>query len=194
MRRNKTILLSIGAIAITAASLLLFNRQTDSKVSAPHYKSMKIKQKENLFTDLKCLSPVDKATGKISSAFVLREESHVSPKGVPFRDVYVGIKITHPVGMIYSMQAVSYRQDACRSFLTLYYDNEDYDPLHNKFDQASANDIQLLWSKWQLENIPGWREYQQKRLNKPRVGLAEEEYLAFQKLGFKMPKKWEKLK
>jgi hypothetical protein len=194
MKRNKTVLLSAVAIAITAASLLFCSRQIDSNASAPVYKSMMAKPNEKSFTDLKCLSAVSKAIGKISSASIIREESHISPKGVPFRDVYVGIKISHPSGIIYSMQAISYRRGVCRSFITLYYDNEDYDPLHNNFDQKSAEDIQLLWSKWQLENIPGWREYQQKRLNISGVGLAQEEFIAFQKLGFKMPKKWKKLK
>ncbi|NJM75586.1 MAG: hypothetical protein HC852_07175 [Acaryochloridaceae cyanobacterium RU_4_10] len=131
----------------------------------------------------------------VREAFILRDENHVNPKGVKYRDVLVVLKIVTHDEAVYALQAVDYRKGGCNAYYTSIEDGEESNPLSRVFtDENAALETQLIWDKWRLANIPNWKNQMQKYLNRPKVQLAKEEYLSLKQLGFKMPKKWQEIK
>jgi hypothetical protein len=193
--KHKVILSSLAVFALCGAGLFLFNRESSSlKASEPLYRTQSsiLSQKYKEFTDLKCLATSD--ISRIREAIVLRETSHINPKGTLSRTVFVVLKNVIQDGTFYTLHGLDYRNGECYDFYTTIGDEEESNPLSRVFSPKNALEIQLLWDKWRLANIPNWRAKTQKYLNRPRVQLAKEEYLSLKQLGFKMPKKWEEVK
>lgn len=191
----KVIFSSLAALALCSAGLFLLNRETSSlKASEPLYRSQgsNLSQKYKQFTDLKCLASADNSD--VRETFILRDTNHVNPKGVRYRDLLVVIKSVNQEGTFYTLQAIDYRKGGCNAYYSTIGDEEESNPLSRVFSPKHALEIQLIWDRWRIENVPGWRAKTQKYLNGTRVQLAKEEYLSLKELGFKMPKKWEEVK
>ncbi len=191
----KLIISLLTVIDLGSLGLWLSNRYTPSKASVPIYRSMTASmstQENKPFTDLKCIGVA--GDPEFRGAFILRDTNHVNPKGVKYRDVLVAQKIVNQDGTFYGLKAVDYRKGECDVYYTSIEDGEESNPLSRVFSPQHALEIQLIWDKWRLANIPNWKAKMQKYLNRPKVQLAKEEYLSLKQLGFKMPKKWEEVK
>jgi hypothetical protein len=194
MKSKTLILFTCVAGVFLAVSFFIQNRyQSKSKASEVTYTTIHGKESiEPPFTDFKCLAPSETLT--VKKAFILRDLKKTSPKGVPYRDVLVAVTHNPPYQITYILEAVDYRKGECGAYYTTIGDEEESNPLSRVFSPQHALEIQLIWDKWRLKNIPGWKNRIQKRLNKPKVQLAKEEYLSLKQLGFKMPKKWQEIK
>jgi hypothetical protein len=196
MKHKLKFILPLAAIGLFGTGILVFSRVMDaSKANEPSYRSIGTKislPKNKPFTDMKCLAHSEYPSDR--EAFLLRDTSHTSPKGVPFRDVLVAVKTVTPHDTYYTLQVIDYRKGECGAYFTTIGDEEESNPLGRLFPPDEAVEAQLLWDKWRLANIPNWRTDMQKMLNRPKVQLAKEEYLSLKQLGFKMPKKWQEIK
>jgi hypothetical protein len=189
------ILSSLTVLFLCGIGLFLFNRESlPLKASEPRYRtqSTDLFNKNKQFTDLKCLASSD--TSRIREALILRDKNHINPKGVRYRDVLVAVKSVTQEGTFYTLHAVDYRKGECSTYYTTIGDEEESNPLNRSFSAKQSLEIQLIWDKWRLTNVPNWRAKMQKYLNRPKVQLAKEEYLSLKQLGFTMPKKWEEIK
>lgn len=194
MKPKLKFILPLAAIALCGTGISFFSRGTNTtKANEPSYRNIAAEPitRNEPFTDLKCLAHSEYPYEK---AFILQSTNKTSPKGVPFRDVLVAAKTKTPYKTFYTLQALTYKRGECRTFFTTIGDEEESNPLSRLFPPDEAVEVQLLWDKWRLANIPNWRANMQKMLNQPRVQLAKEEYLSLKQLGFKMPKKWEEVK
>jgi hypothetical protein len=194
MKRKILIVLSSAVAVLLASAPFILNRYPlQSKASEPIYKSIYERQSNNTsYKDLKCLATEDTST--IQEALILRDLKKISPKGVPYRDVLVAVKHVIHGEAIYTLHAVDYRKGECGSYYSTIGDEEESNPLSRVFSDQHALEIQLIWDKWRLENIPSWKSRMQKYLNRPNVQLAKEEFMSLKQLGFKMPKKWKEIK
>jgi hypothetical protein len=192
--RFKMIALPLVAFTILGVGLFVLNRNAGlSKASGVLYTStspLSVSKYEK-FQDLDCLSP--QPDGEVRDTFVLRKRNSISPKGVPVKDYLVALKVVTPHETFYDMQAVAYRNGVCRSYYSGFGDEVPH-PLSRVFEIDQSREIQLIWERWKLENISGWREKMQKRLNRPLPMLSDEEVWALKQLGYKMPKKWQEVK
>jgi hypothetical protein len=189
--KNKTIALALASVFIVVAGYFLVNNSGSSEAKKVKYSAMSEKSSEKAFNDLKCLVNVGKKENV--TATIIQEESGISPKGVKFRDIYVAIKERIPgMPMGYSMERISYRNGVCKSILQRSLDiGNDGETISFMYGDKRAQEIQYIWSKWQYDNIPGWKEYKQKELEKPNPSIAKEEISALKKLGFSIPKNLE---
>ena len=196
MKKKESIIFLSFIIAFSCGFAFFFSNRNPlpSKASEPNYKSLNssISKQNPLFSDLKCIATSDRSN--IREAYVLRELHKTSPKGVPYRDLLVAIKYIADYDIFYALQAIDYRKGLCRAYYTTIGDEEEFSPLSRKFSPEDALDAQLIWDKWRLKNIPDWKNKMQKRLDRPKVQLAKEEYLSLKQLGFKMPQKWQEIK
>jgi hypothetical protein len=194
MKSKALILFSVTAGVCLAVSFFVQNKYPSKlKASEVIYTSMYGKEShEPPFTDFKCLATSDPST--IKEALILRDLKKVTPKGVPYRDVLVAVKHNPPYESIYTLQAVDYRKGECSTYYTTIGDEEESNPLSRVFTPEQSLEIELIWDKWRLKNVPNWKQTMQKYLNGLKVQLAKEEYLSLKQLGFKMPKKWQEIK
>ena len=182
------------ALALFGGSAFLLNRQPSSSTASPLYKSAtaELTTKYKQFTDRKCL-----ASARPQDAVrldILRDETKVNPKGVSHRAVWVAMKVVNEEGTFYTFQIIDYRKGTCAATFSTVGDEEESNPFSRHFMvPEQALEAQLIWDKWQLENVPNWRQKTQRYLNGSKVQLAKEEYLSLQQLGFKMPEKWEEI-
>jgi hypothetical protein len=191
----KIIFSSLATLSLCSAGIFHFNRESSSlKASEPRYRTQgtNLSQKYKQFTDLKCLASADNSD--VRETFILRDTNHINPKGVRYRDLLVVIKSVNQSGTFYTLQAIDYRKGGCDAYYSTIGDEEESNPLSRVFSPKHALEIQLIWDKWRLKNVPNWRAKMQKYLNGPRVQLAKEEYLSLKQLGYKMPKKWQEVK
>jgi hypothetical protein len=191
----KTLILFSSAVGVLLAiSFFIQNKYpSKSKASEVTYTTMYGKKShEPPFTDLKCLAPTETLT--VNKAFILRDLKKTSPKGVPYRDVLVAVTHNPPYQTTYILEAVDYRKGECSTYYTTVGDEEESNPLNRSFSPEQSLEIQLIWDKWRLKNVPGWRSKVQTYLNGSKVQLAKEEYLSLKQLGFTMPKKWQEVK
>jgi hypothetical protein len=191
----KIIFTSLSVLSLCSVGLFLFSREPSPlKASEPRYRTQSTNpsNKYKQFTDLKCLATSD--ISRIREALILRDTNHVNPKGVRYRDVLVAVKSVTQEGTFFTLHAVDYRKGECSTYYTTIGDEEESNPLNRSFSPEQSLEIQLIWDKWQLANIPKWRDKMQRRLNRPAVQLAKEEYLSLKQLGFTMPKKWQEIK
>jgi hypothetical protein len=187
MKTNTTVLI-FATITIAITGYFLLSNSGSSEEKKVQYSSMIQKPKEKAFTDLKCLANIDKS--KNIKASIIQEESGISPKGVKYRDVFVAKKETiSGMPISYSMQRIVYTNGVCESILTRQMDigSED-ESISSMYGKERGIKIQYIWSKWQYDNIPGWKEYKQKELKSSKTFLSEEEIPALKKLGFSVPK------
>ena len=194
MKIKTLVSLFSAAAFLLIVSLFIQNRNSSqSKASEVPYLTMAAKESSDRpFTDLKCLAPSEPAT--VKEAFILRDVHETSPKGVPYREVLVAVSHLPPYQTMYILQAVGYRLGKCSAYYTTVGDEEESNPLSRSFSPEHALEIQLIWDKWRVKNIPDWKSKTQKYLNGSKVQLAKEEYLSLKQLGFSMPKKWEEVK
>jgi hypothetical protein len=196
MKSKLKFILPLAAIALCSTGILIFSRGgSTTKASEPNYRSIGAKigpQKNKPFTDTKCLAHSEFSLSR--EAFILRDTNHISPKGVPFRDVLVAVRSVAPHETYYTLQVIDYRKGECGAYFTTIGDEEESNPLSRLFPPKEAIEVQLLWDRWRLANIPNWRVKMQRMLDRPKVQLAKEEYLSLKQLGFKMPKKWQEIK
>jgi hypothetical protein len=180
-------------VFLCGAGLVLATRKIEStKAGELEYKRMTSSTKgQKKFDRLDCLAPLGQ--GRIVDTFVFRETSYVSPRGLPNKDYLVALKVEDHGVIKYSFQAVGVNKKYCSAYYT-GPDDEVPNPLSRKFDKKTSREIQFLWEKWRLDNIPGWRETMQNYLSNRKPILSEEEVFSLRKLGFKMPKKWEEIK
>jgi hypothetical protein len=194
--KRKTLMVLSSIAAIIGGSVFFLSNRTPlvSKASETNYQSLSsiISKQNPPFIDINCIATADKSS--IREAYILRELHKTSPKGVPYRDLLVAIKYYADYDTFYALQAIDYRKGECSSYYTTVGDEEESNPLGRHFSAQKALEIQLIWDKWRLGNIPDWKNKMQKRLNRPKVQLAKEEFLSLKQLGFKMPKKWEEVK
>ena len=196
LKTNLKILLSALALALCGGAVFILNRQpSPSTASEPVYKSATadVTQKYKQFTDRKCL-----ASARPQDAVrldILRDETKTNPKGVRHRSVWVAMTVVNEEGTFYALQIIDYRKGNCGMAFSTVGDEEESSPFSRLFmDPDQALEAQLIWDKWQLENVPNWRQKMQRYLNRSKVQLAKEEYLSLQQLGFKMPDKWEEIR
>jgi hypothetical protein len=189
----QTLTVSAFAIALGCGGLFLSTRKVEpSKASEPSYKSISSNvSAHQKFERLDCLAPLGK--GKITDTFVMREQDYISPKGVPTKDFLVALKIEDHGITTYSFQAVGFRRDTCLAYYT-GPDDEVPNPLSRTLSKKNSREIQLLWEKWRLENIPGWRKTMQNYLSHRKPILSDEDVYALKQLGYKLPPKWEEIK
>lgn len=195
MKRKTLIFLSSIAAIICGSAFFFSNKNPlPSTASEPSYQSMSSSTSKQYlpFTDIKCIAASDKKM--IREAFILQELHKTSPKGVPYRDILVAVKYFTDYKTFYALQLIDYRKGECDAYYTTIGDEEESNPLSRHFTAQQSLEIQLIWDKWRLANIPNWKSKMQRYLNGPRVQLAKEEYLSLKQLGFKMPKKWEEIK
>ncbi len=189
----KAAILSFALIVTGFGVFFLLNRNGQStKASEPKYRSMLVNPTRlKRFTDVKCLAPLGE--GDLRDAFIVRDLNKVNPKGVSYRDVWVALEIVDPVSVTYSMYAVDYRKGECSTYYT-GDSGEVPNPISRVFGKKDGREAQLIWEKWKLKYVNGWRERMQKRLNRPMPILSDEEVWALKQLGYKMPKKWQEIK
>jgi hypothetical protein len=187
----KTVILLFALIATGYTGFLLLNRNDQpTKASEPKSRSMFVNPTGlTRFKDLKCLAPLGE--GDLRAAFIVRDLNKVNPKGVSYRDVWVALEIVDPVSVTYSMYAVDYRKGECSTYYT-GDSGEVPNPISRVFGKKDGQEAQLIWEKWKLKHVPGWRERMQKRLNRPLPILSDEEVWALKQLGYKMPKQWKR--
>ena len=193
--KTKATLAAFALLLCGSGGWFLLRPPTPSGAAEPVYQSAgsAIKPKYKQFTDLKCLAAEN--TDGIERVDILQEENHVNPKGVRYRTVFVVITTVNREGTFYTFQAIDYRKGGCDAYYSTVGDEEESNPASRVFGAFSkALEVQLLWDKWRLANIPNWKQKTQKYLNGPKVQLAKEEYLSLKQLGFKMPQKWEEIK
>ena len=193
--KPKTLILFSSAVGVFLAASFFVQSKYSSKLKASEatYTTMYGKEShEPPFTDLKCLAHSETLT--VKKAFILRDLKKTSPKGVPYRDVLVAVTHNSPYQTIYTLQAVDYSHGKCSTYYTTIGDEEESNPLNRSFSPQQSLEIQLIWDKWRLKNVPNWRSKMQKYLSGLKVQLDKEEYLSLKQLGFKMPKKWEEIK
>ena len=192
--KTKVIISLLTVLALGTVGVWLSSREKSSKASEPIYPNLiskNVTEENKRFTDLACMGLADSPWFR--DAFILQDTNHVSPKGVPYRDVLVAVKIVADEGTFYGLKAIDYRKGKCSVYYTSVEDGEESNPLNRTFSPQKSLKIQLIWDSWQLKNVPGWRNKMQKYLDKKRVQLAKEEYLSLKQLGFKMPKKWQEI-
>ena len=147
----KLILPALVALALCGTGILIFNREPSfSKASEPLRQNMDAlnnSDKNEKFTDLKCLTMEDKSL--VKDAFILRYENHTNPKGVKYRDVLVALKIVTPYETVYALQAVDYRKGGCNAYYTSIEDGEESNPLSRVFTDEKA----ALKMKNPLKNV-----------------------------------------
>jgi hypothetical protein len=195
MNPKLKIILPITAIILCSIGAFLISRDTSPiKAAQIIYRtaSLDASHEYKQFTDFKCLASSDNST--IKEALILRDEKHTSPKGVPYRDLLIAIKDVTQDGTFYTLQAIDYRKGECSTYYSTIGDEEESNPLSRVFTPQQSLEIQLLWDKWRLANVPNWKAKMQRMLNQPKVQLAKEEYLSLKQLGFRMPKKWQEIK
>ena len=194
MKSKALILFSSAVVVFFLVSFLSQNKYlSKSKASEVTYTTMAGKDShEPLFNDFKCLAPTENAI--VDKAFILRDLEKVTPKGVPYRSVLVAVTHKPPYQNMYILEAVDYRKGECDTYYTTIGDEEESNPLSRVFSPQHALEIQLIWDKWRLANIPNWKQKMQKYLNGSKVQLAKEEYLSLKQLGFKVPQKWQEIK
>lgn len=195
MNRKTLIVLSSIALIICGSAFFFSNKNhLSSTASEANYQSMisNTSKKYPPFTDIKCIAASDKTM--IREAFILQELHKTSPKGVPYRDLLVAVKYFTDYQTYYALQLIDYRKGECDAYYTTIGDEEESNPLSRHFTAQQSLEIQLIWDKWRLANIPNWKAKMQRMLDLPKVQLAKEEYLSLKQLGFKMPKKWQEVK
>jgi hypothetical protein len=198
MNRNFLICASMSGTIVAGLGLYFLLRSNNFVSAKPTYKTLSqaadFRSNRIPYTDIKCLAAfAEGAEGPIKAAYLIEEKKHISPKGVPYRDLLVAVEVSEPGNTYYALAIVDYRKGNCSTYASGSAP-EDPAALSRTFTPARAREIQVTWDKWRLKNIPNWRKTQQDYLNGKKVILTDEDVYSLKQLGYKLPKTWKQIK
>ncbi len=128
---------------------------------------------------------------EIMKVNIISSKPDKSPRGIPRQIYHVAVLAKHNGDTFYGHQILVEMNNQCLvPFSGL---GQDAPPISWSFSDTEAQRYALEWHTWRLENIPNERERVQNFLDSDSPKMPQEDYVAYSKLGYKMPSRWIKL-
>jgi hypothetical protein len=129
---------------------------------------------------------------EIKKIFIISSKSDKSPRGLLRQIYHVAVLAKQDSYEFYGHQILVKTASQCLvPFSGL---GQDSPPISWSFSEKESQSYALAWHTWRLKNVPNEKKRVQKLLNSAELKMPKEDYIAYSKLGFKMPKKWQEVK
>lgn len=123
---------------------------------------------------------------------IISSKSEKSPRGIPRQIYHVAVQAKQNGDTFYAHQILVQMNNQCLvPFSGL---GHDAPPISWSFSHKESQAYSLEWHKWRKINIKNEKERVQAFLNTASPKMPQEDYFAYSKLGYKMPKKWQEIK
>ena len=129
---------------------------------------------------------------EIKKIFIISSKSDKSPRGLLRQIYHIAVLAKQDDYEFYGHQILVQTTNQCLvPFSGL---GQDSPPISWSFPDKESQSYALAWHTWRLKNVPNEKKRVEKFLHSADPKMPKEDYVAYSKLGFKMPKKWEEVK
>jgi hypothetical protein len=183
-------LFSLAIIAIPLGFFISASVKSAPQSFSSNYEQIK-QAMANSKIDVKSCVEVPFRT-EVEEVIVISTKQDKNPRGIPRTIHHVAVLFKENGEKFYGHQILAEINGQC---LVPYSSlGADAPPISWSFSEKEAEVYALAWYEWRLKNISNERVSIQRFLNSPTPKMPKEDFAAYSKLGFKMPKKWEEIK